>query len=216
MKIGVLGTGMVGRAIGTKLVALGHKVMMGSRTADNEKALEWVASVGEGASRGTFADAAAHGELLFNCTGGEVSVDAIGSARAEDLAGKILVDVANPLDFSRGMPPTLFVFGTDSLGEQIQRAFPDARVVKTLNTVNCEVMVDPARVQGEHDVFVCGNDTAAKAGVAELLRSFGWPDDHIVDLGDISAARGVEAYLLLWLRLRGVTATGDFNIRVVR
>lgn len=104
MKIGVLGTGMVGRAIGTKLVALGHKVMMGSRTADNEKALEWVASVGEGASRGTFADAAAHGELLFNCTGSEVSVDAIGSARAEDLAGKILVDVANPLDFSRGMP----------------------------------------------------------------------------------------------------------------
>lgn len=126
MRIGVLGTGMVGRAIGTKLVALGHKVMMGSRTADNEKALEWVASAGEGASRGTFADAAAHGELLFNCTGGEVSVDAIGSARAEDLAGKILVDVANPLDFSRGMPPTLFVFGTDSLGEQIQRAFPDA------------------------------------------------------------------------------------------
>lgn len=215
MRIAVLGTGMVGRAIATKLVGLGHEVMMASRTADNEKAAEWVDSAGEGASAGTFADAAAYGELLFNCTGGQVSIDAIGSARAEDLAGKILADVANPLDFSQGMPPTLFVLGSDSLGEQIQRAFPNVRVVKTLNTVNCEVMVDPTRVPGEHDVFVCGDDAAAKAEVAELLRSFGWPEERIVDLGDISAARGTEAYLLLWLRLRGLTKTGDFNIRVV-
>ncbi len=130
-------------------------------------------------------------------------------ASAENLAGKTLVDVANPLDFSQGMPPTLFVFGSDSLGEQIQRAFPEARVVKTLNTVNCEVMVDPARVADEHDVFVSGNDSAAKAEVAELLRSFGWPEERIVDLGDISAARGREAYALLWVRLRGVAATND-------
>jgi predicted dinucleotide-binding enzyme len=215
MRIAVFGTGMVGKSIATKLVALGHEVMMGSRTADNEKAAEWVDSAGEGALAGTFADAAAYGELLFNCTGGQVSIDAIGSARAEDLAGKILADVANPLDFSQGMPPTLFVLGSDSLGEQIQRAFPNVRVVKTLNTVNCEVMVDPTRVPGEHDVFVCGDDAAAKAEVAELLRSFGWPEERIVDLGDISAARGTEGYLLLWLRLRGLTKTGDFNIRVV-
>jgi len=123
MRIGVLGTGMVGKAIATRLVELGHEVLMGSRTAENETTAEWITSTGRGASAGTFADAATHGEILFNCTGGAVSIDAIGSARAEGLAGKILVDVSNPLDFSQGMPPSLFVFGTDSLGEQIQRAF---------------------------------------------------------------------------------------------
>ncbi len=215
MRIGILGTGMVGNALATKLAALGHEVMMGSRTADNENAANWVTSAGERASAGTFADAAAHGDLLFNCTGGAVSIEAINSARTEDLAGKILVDVSNPLEFSQGMPPTLFVVGTDSLGEQIERAFPEARIVKTLNTVNCEVMVDPARVSGEHDVFVCGNDGAAKAEVAKLLRSFGWPEERIVDLGDISAARGTEAYLLFWLCLYGATGTSDFNIRLV-
>lgn len=215
MKIGVLGTGMVGTAIATKLVELGHDVMMGSRTADNESAAGWVESVGEGASQGTFADAAAHGELLFNCTGGTVSLDALGSVPTEALAGKTLVDVANALDRSSGRP-TVLVSPTDSLGERIQRAFPDARVVKALNTMNCLVMVDPARVPGEHDVFVCGNDAAAKEEVSELLRSFGWPSEHIVDLGDISAARGTEGYVALWIRLRGLTGTGDFNIRIVR
>ncbi len=216
MKIGVLGTGMVGSAIATKLVELGHDVTMGSRTAGNERAVEWVASAGAGAGEGTFAEAAAHGELLFNCTAGEASLAAIGSAAPGDLAGKVLVDVANPLDHSRGMPPGLFTSSFDSLGEQIQHAFPDARVVKTLNTVNCEVMVDPGKVSGEHDVFVCGNDETAKAKVVELLESFGWPAEHVLDLGDITAARGTEAYLLLWIRLWGAVQTGYFNIRVVR
>ncbi|MGH3077511.1 MAG: NADPH-dependent F420 reductase [Gaiellaceae bacterium] len=216
MRIGVLGTGMVGEAIATKLVGLGHDVMMGSRTSDNERAAAWVASAGEQASQGTFADAAAHGEVVFNCTAGEASLEAIGSARTEDLAGKVLVDVSNPLDHSRGMPPGLFVSSFDSLGEQIQRAFPDARVVKALNTVNCEVMVDPAKVPGEHDVFVCGNDEAAKTAVVELLGSFGWPAEHVVDLGDITAARGAEGYVLLWIRLWGALGTGYFNINVTR
>ncbi len=205
MRIAVLGTGMVGKTIATKLVGLGHDVMMGSRTADHEGAAEWVASAEKGASQGTFADAAAFGELVFNCTAGAASLDALAMAGSENLAGKTLVDVSNPLDFSQGMPPTLFVMSTDSLGERIQRAFADARVVKMLNTVNHEVMVDPAKVPGEHDVFICGNDDAAKAEVVELLRSFGWPAEHIIDLGDISAARGTEAYLRLWLRLRGNT-----------
>ena len=216
MRIGVLGTGMVGTTIATKLVALGHEVMMGSRTAGNETAAEWVTSAGTGASQGTFADAAAFGELVFNCTAGTGSLEALEMAGAENLAGKTLVDVANPLDFSQGMPPRLFICNTDSLAEQIQSAFPDARVVKTLNTVNHEVMVDPEKVPGEHDVFVCGNDETAKAEVVDLLRSFGWPAEHVVDLGDISAARGTEAYLLLWLRLRGALQTGHFNIKVVR
>jgi len=216
MRIGVLGTGMVGKAIATKLVGLGHEVMMGSRTADNEQAAEWVSATGSGASQGTFAEAAGLGELVFNCTAGEGSLDALRSVDPDDLAGTVLIDVANPLDFSQGMPPILFVSNTDSLGEQIQGALPETKVVKALNTMNCEVMVDPAKVPGEHDVFVCGNDDEAKAQVRELLESFGWPVERIVDLGDITAARGTEMYLPLWLRLWGALQTGYFNIKVVR
>jgi len=216
MRIGVLGTGMVGSTIATKLAQLGHEVRMGSRTAGNERAVAWVASAGAGASHGTFADAAAHGELVFNCTAGEVSLAALEAAGAENLAGKVLVDVSNPLDLSHGMPPGLFTSSFDSLGEQIQRAFPDARVVKALNTVNREVMVDPSKVPGEHDVFLCGDDEAAKARVIELLESFGWPAASVIDLGDLTAARGMEAYLLLWIRLSSALGTGHFNVRVVR
>lgn len=216
MRIGVLGTGMVGRSIATKLVELGHEVMVGSRTADNESAAEWVAASGSGASQGTFADAVAFAELVFNCTSGAASVDALSSADSQDLAEKTLIDVANPLDFSQGMPPSLLVSNTDSLAEQIQRAFPDARVVKTLNTVNHEVMADPSKVPGRHNVFVCGNDESAKAETVELVRSFGWAAEDIIDLGDLSAARGTEAYLLLWLRLWGAFQTGHLNIKVVR
>lgn len=216
MEIGVLGTGMVGRTIATKLVRLGHQVTMGSRTADNEHAVTWAAEAGNGASCGTFADAAIAGELLFNCTAGSASVDALVSAGAEHLRGKILIDLANPLDFSKGMPPTLWVCNTDSLGEQIQRAFPDVRVVKSLNTMSCEVMVDPGRVPGDHDVFVSGNDEGAKTQVKRLLGSFGWAEGQIVDLGDITTCRGPEMYLQMWLRLLGALGTGDFNIRVVR
>ena len=215
MRVGVLGTGMVGRAIATKLVELGHDALMGSRSAGNESATEWVAGAGPRASQGTFADAAAHGELLFNCSAGAASLEAIGAARGDDLAGKVLVDVSNPLDFSRGAP-RLFTSSSNSLAELIQDAFPEARVVKSLNTVNCEVMVDPGKVPGEHDVFVCGNDDAAKAAVVELLRGFGWPADHVLDLGDLTAARATEAYLLLWIRLSGALQTRHLNVRVMR
>jgi predicted dinucleotide-binding enzyme len=210
-----LGTGVVGRTIATKLVELGHEVTMGSRTQDNERATEWVSTTGGNAAQGTFADAAAFAEIVFNCTAGSGSLDALRSIAPQDLAGKVVIDVSNALDFSRGTPPSLFVPSTDSLGEQIQRELPGARVVKTLNTVNALVMVDPGRVGTDHDVFVCGNDPQAKAQVSELLQAFGWPSEHVVDLGDISASRGVEAYLLLWLRLYGARGTSEFNIRVV-
>lgn len=214
MKIGVFGTGMVGSTIGSKLVALGHEVKMGSRTAGNEKAAAWAGAAGATASQGTFADAAAFGEIIFLCTNGAGTLDALKAARASDLDGKIIVDISNPLDFSKGMPPSLFVFGDDSLSEQIQRAFPGARVVKTLNTVNCNVMVEPGLVPGEHDVFVSGNDAGAKHKVTEILREwFGWKS--VIDLGDITTARGTEAYLLFWLRLWGSQGTGTFNIKVV-
>jgi predicted dinucleotide-binding enzyme len=202
MRIGVLGTGMVGNAIAAKLADLGHEVRIGSREA------------GEG--KVTFADAAAFGELVFNCTSGVHSLAALEAAGADNLVGKVLIDVANSLDFSAGRPPTLAVANTDSLGEQIQRAFPAARVVKALNTMNCEVMVDPGKVPGAHNVFVCGDDADAKLQVGDLLQSFGWPAESIVDLDGIEAARGAEMYVALWLRLWGAVGTGNFNIAVVR
>ena len=216
MRIGVLGTGMVGVAIAGKLVALGHEVMMGSREAGNEKARAWMGDAGTGASEGSFTDAAAYGELVVNCTAGAHSLEALEQAGRTNLAGKVLIDVANPLDSSSGMPPTLTVANTDSLGEQIQRALPDTKVVKALNTMNCEVMVDPAKVPGDHDVFLCGEDAEAKRQVTELLQSVGWPANHILDLGGISSARGTEMYVALWLRLWGTLGTGYFNIGVVR
>jgi predicted dinucleotide-binding enzyme len=215
MKIGVLGTGMVGTTIGTKLVALGHEVKLGARKAGNEKAVGWAAKAGAGASEGSFADAAAHGEIVFNCTLGTAAVEAVVAAGEKNLGGKILIDTTVPLDLSRGFPPAITMRGDDSLGEQIQRALPGTRVVKTLNTINCNVMVDPARVPGEHDVFVSGNDADAKARVTAILKDwFGW--QSVIDLGDITTARGTEGYILMWLRLYGALKTADFNIRVVR
>jgi 8-hydroxy-5-deazaflavin:NADPH oxidoreductase len=214
MKIGILGTGTVGQTIAGKLARLGHEVKLGARDAANEKAAAWAKGAGQRASHGAFADAAAFGEIVFNCTMGAASLEALRAAGTENLGGKILVDVSNPLDFSKGMPPTIFTPSGDSQGEQIQRELPEAKVVKALNTVNASVMVEPGRVPGEHDLFVCGNDAEAKAHVTEILRSFGWK--NIVDLGDITAARGTEAYLLLWLRLWGALQTADFNIKVVR
>ena len=215
MNIGILGTGTVGQTIGSKLIQLGHEVCMGSRTAENEKAAQWVAANGPRASHGTFADAAAFGEILFNCTAGVASLQALRMAGEANLRGKILIDVANPLDFSHGMPPSLAVCNTDSLGEEIQRAFPETRVVKTLNTVNCTVMVNPALVSGAHDMFLCGNDPEAKAMVTRILKEwFGW--ESVLDLGDISAARALEMILPLWVRLWGTLQTPIFGFKVAR
>lgn len=214
MRIGVLGTGTVGRTLAGALLSRGHEVRLGSRTAGNEAAVAWAQSIGGPASEGTFADAAGFGELVFNATAGAASLAALEMAGAELLAGKVLVDVANPLDTSRGMPPTLTVANDDSLGEQIQRRFPEVRVVKALNTVTAALMVDPALVDGAHTVFVAGDDAAAKAEVGRLLESFGWPAGSIMDLGDITAARGTEMYMALWLRLWGATGTAVLNVEV--
>lgn len=215
MKIGVLGTGMVGETIATKLVRLGHTVRMGSRTAGNSKAAAWLASAGSNGSAGTFADAASFGEVLFVCTKGDGTIDALRAAGAPSLAGKVVIDISNPLDFSKGMPPSLFISNTDSLGETIQRTFPEARVVKTLNTVNCRVMVEPSLIPGDHDMFLCGNDAEAKATVRTILSDwFGWK--HVIDLGDITNARATEQLLPIWVRLWGVLQTPNFNLHVVR
>ena len=216
MKIGVLGTGGVGRTIADKLLSAGHDVRMGSRTASSQKASSWAASAGPHASHGTFADAAAFGQVIFNCTAGTGSLSALEMAGRENLAGKILIDLSNPLDFSRGMPPTLTVSNDDSLGERIQRAFPEARVVKTLNTVTARVMVEPTLVPGDHVLFLSGNEPDAKAQVAEWLSSwFGWKRKNLIDLGDITSARGVEMYLSLWIRMMLAKGNPFFNVAVV-
>jgi predicted dinucleotide-binding enzyme len=202
MRIGVLGTGMVGRTIAGRLRELGHEVRVGSRTAGDDAVV--------------FADAAGFGEIVFNCTAGGASLDALAAVGEQNLAGKPLIDVANSLESSGGGLPQLSVCNTDSLGEQIQRAFPGARVVKALNTINCRVMADPARVPGDHVVFVCGDDAGAKAQVTGLLGEFGWPAERVVDLGGIAAARGPEMYVALWVRLSGVLGTLDFNVALAR
>jgi predicted dinucleotide-binding enzyme len=215
MRIGVLGTGVVGQTLAGKLVQVGHEVTMGSRQAGNEKALAWAAAAGDGAHEGSFADAAGFGEVVINATGGMVSLDALAAAGAGNLAGKVLIDVSNPLDFSKGMPPTLSVCNTDSVGEQIQRAYPDARVVKAFNTVNAGVMVDPGQAAAPHNLFICGNDGAAKAQVAGLALSLGWPAEDILDLGDIAGSRAMEMYLPMWLRLASATGSWQVNVKVV-
>ena len=215
MKVAVLGTGTVGTTIATKLVSLGHEVTMGSRTADNEDATAWVSDAGGGAGQGTFADAAAAGELIVNCTAGAASLDALRAAGEQNLAGKVLIDVANALTFETGRL-TLTVCNTDSLGEQIQRAYPEARVVKTLNTMGNEVMVHPEQIPGRHCVFMSGDDAEAKQLVAGMLESFGWPPDSIVDLGGIETARGTEMYLVLWMEMMQATGDRRLNINVVR
>jgi 8-hydroxy-5-deazaflavin:NADPH oxidoreductase len=215
MRIGVLGTGTVGQTLASKLVSLGHEVMMGSRQAGNDAAVAWKTAAGQLADEGKFADAAGFGELVVNATAGAASLDALVSAEPENLAGKVLLDVANPLDFSGGMPPTLTICNTGSLGEKIQETFPEARVVKSLNTVNAGVMVEPDALPGSHTMFVAGNDEDAKTTVKTILEDFGWPAADVIDLGGIEGARGMEMYLPLWLRLYGATGTAQLNVKVL-
>ena len=212
MKHAVLGTGEVGRRIATKLVSLDEGVVLGSRTHDNHAAATWAAA--SGGWHATFADAAAGADIVWNCVKGEHCMEALQAAGAENLAGKVLVDLSNPLDFSKGFPPSLGVCNEDSLAEQIQRAFPDARVVKTLNTLANPIMVDPDLLAEPTDVFVSGDDPQAKATVVELLRRFGWAAP--IDLGPLSSARGTEAWLLLWTRLFGALGTPMHNLKIVR
>jgi predicted dinucleotide-binding enzyme len=215
---------MVGQTIGAKLAERGEDVVLGTRSPDDlggKRGMggalsEWLSRVGARGRLGSFAEAAEHGEIVINATSGDGSLAALHMAGAKALDGKILIDIANPLDFSKGMPPTLSVCNTDSLAEQIQRAFPGTKVVKTLNTMTALIMVNPAQVAGgDHDVFVSGNDGEAKARVSDLLKHwFGWR--NVIDLGDISTARGTEMVLPIWLRIWGALGTPMFNFKIAR
>ncbi|MFJ4207155.1 NADPH-dependent F420 reductase [Paenarthrobacter sp. NPDC089675] len=216
MKIAVLGTGRVGHALAGKFVSLGHEVTMGSRVTGNPKGAEWAENAGGLARAGSFAEAAAAAELVVNATPGRVSLAALAEAGQANLDGKILVDVSNPLDSSHGFPPTLTVCNTDSIAETIQRTYPQVRVVKALNTMSAPVMVEPGRLHGSHDLFMAGNDAEAKATVSGLLQEFGWAQEHIRDLGNLDAARGMEMWLPLWLRIFMQQPQGKmFNIGIV-
>src|SRR5215510_13738567 len=213
MKIGVLGTGVNGQTIASKLVALGHDVMLGSRDEANPEAVAWAKEEGHNALYGSFMNAAEFGEILFNCTLGTATLEALRLAGERNLRGKVLIDTSNPIDRSTDTW-TLTVCNTDSLGEQIQREFPSARVVKTLNTVNANVMVEPNKLIEKTDVFVSGNDIEAKATVVRILKEwFGWRE--VIDLGDIVTARSVEMYVLLWHDMRKAISSQRFNIKLV-
>jgi hypothetical protein len=214
MDIGIVGSGMVGKTIGAALIKLDHRVKLGTRSPG--KVSDWVEANGTKASGGTFAEAAQFGEMLFLCTKGEATLDALAISGPSHFTGKVVVDITNPLDFSNGMPPSLLsrFANTNSLGEEVQKALPGARVVKSLNIVNCEVMVNPRKSGGDPTMFVSGNDAAAKQSVIGILKSFGWKD--IIDLGDISTARGTEMMLPIWVRLWMATQNGYIGFKVVR
>lgn len=227
MKIGILGTGVVGQTLAAGLDGLGHEVVVGTRDAAEALARQQPGPYGmppfsawhaehPRVRVAAFAEAARHGEAVINATNGNGALDALRLAGADNLAGKVLVDASNPLDFSRGMPPTLTVCNTDSLGEQVQAAFPAARVVKALNTVTAALMTHPGLVNGgDHTLFICGNDAGAKSQVTGWLREwFGWRD--VLDLGDITSARGMEMYLPLWLRMMGAGGTPMVTVKVVK
>jgi 8-hydroxy-5-deazaflavin:NADPH oxidoreductase len=230
MKIAILGTGTVGRTIAVRLVELNHEVMIGTRNISEKLASvekdgygnppfgEWL-KANRKVRLGLFAEASAFGDLIFNATNGSNSLKALNLAGSKNLSGKVLVDIANPLDFSNGMPPGLLpgLSNTNSLGEEIQRTYPDALVVKTLNTMWCGLMVNPGLIgEGDHINFISGNNDEAKNKVRKLLNQFGWPNENILDLGDITGARATESMLPIWLRVLGVTKSNVFNFKIIR
>jgi len=230
MKTAVFGTGNVGQTIAAKLVNLGYEVFIGTRDVNEAKSRTepdrygspgfgtWLGS-NTRVKLGTFAEAASFGEMLVNATSGSASVKAFKSAKYDDLKGKIIIDIANPLDFSRGIPPSLIpsLSNTNSLGEELQKEFPESKVVKTLNTMWCGLMVNPGMLGGgDHVNYLCGNDPEAKIKVRELLKKFGWKEENLLDLGDITSSRGTEAVLPIWLRIMGTIGSGAFNFKIVK
>jgi predicted dinucleotide-binding enzyme len=212
MKIGVLGTGDVGRVLGGACATLGHQVMIGSRDPSQPTVKEWIAKIGPRASSGTFADAARHAEIAILATRWDGTENALGLAGAETLAGKVVIDATNPLDFS-SMPPKLAVSGHDSGGEQVQRWLPAARVVKAFNSVGNQHMFRPDFPGGPPDMFICGNDAGAKQVITRLLGEFGWP---AIDLGGIESSRYLEALAMIWILEYFTTKSGNHAFKLLR
>jgi 8-hydroxy-5-deazaflavin:NADPH oxidoreductase len=228
MKIAILGTGSVGQTFAEKFISLGHQVMLGtrnvadtmSRKASNGSLLfaEWQ-SKNHTVQLGTFAQSAALGDIVVNALNGGATITALNSCKSSDFDNKIIIDISNPLDFSKGFPPLLIegLNNSNSLGEEIQKTLPNAKVVKTLNTMWSGFMVNPTMLNdGNHINYICGNDTESKAKVIAILKDFGWKNECILDLGDITNARGTESTLLLWTRIFAATQSGAFNMSIVK
>ena len=213
MKIGVLGTGDVGKALGKAFITLGHEVTMGAREAGNEKAVVWAKEMGERAKAGTFADAAAFGEIIVLATLGSANEAALLAAGKDRLAGKVLIDTTNPLDFSGGMPPKLAISGNDSAGEQVQRLLPGTKVVKAFNIVGNAHMFRPSFPGGPPDMLIAGNDAGAKEKVGGILQDFGWA---VVDLGGIEISRYLEPMCIVWVLYGAKTGGWNHAFKLLR
>ena len=221
--ISILGTGTVGRTLAEKFSAKGYHVTNGTRDPEETLARTGDNSFGDwfkkqnGVEVMSFGESVASGTLIVNALNGNHTLDVLKSCDSSRFSGKIVMDISNPLDFSKGFPPTLLtgLNNSNSLGEAIQQLLPDAKVVKTLNTMWCGLMLQPELISGNNHInFICGNDAASKSSVIALLSEFGWKSDQHIDLGDITAARGTEGYLLLWTRIYGATKNGAFNIAI--
>jgi len=225
MKVTILGTGMVGQTISVRLKELGYDVTIETRNPEEtKKRAEPNPMTGVAFSNWykehsdialvAYGQSVEDAELVINATSGGTSLEVLSKIGTNKLTGKVLLDIANPLDFSQGMPPFLSVCNTNSLAEQIQAKFPQTKVVKSLNTMNAYIMVHPETIPDDHNVFVSGNDKSAKTIVIDLLKAIGWKESNIIDLGDISTARGTEMLLSIWMRLWGVFGHADFNFHI--
>lgn len=213
MKIGILGSGVVGQALGSGFAAQGHDVMMGTREPQSEKVTAWLERAGPHASAGTFAEAAAFAELAVLATLWSGTESALRLAGPANLAGKIVIDATNPLVYSQHGPPTLALGHTDSGGEQVQRWLPGARVVKAFNIIGNAHMVNPSFPGGPPDMFICGDDAAAKRGVEEICMAFGWP---VIDIGGLEGARLLEPLAILWVTYGARSGSWDHAFRLLR
>ena len=212
-RVGVLGTGEVGRRLAAGFQSRGHDVMIGSRDPDKPELKEWLNGEGKGVKAGTFAQAAAHGELLVLAVLGDAAESVITEVGPDEFSGKVVIDTTNPLDFSGGFPPKLSICGEDSLGERVQRALPEARVVKAFNTIGNPYFVNPSFSQGAPTMLIAGNDEAAKAAGADVLADFGWSD--VVDIGGIEGSRELEAICIAWVKIGGARGAWDHGFTLL-
>jgi hypothetical protein len=212
-RVGVLGTGEVGRRLAEGFCGCGHEVMIGARDPSKPELREWVSGVGAGIEAATFTDAAAHGELLVLAVLGDAAEEVIADAGPSNFSGKVVIDVMNPLDFSGGFPPKLSIAGEDSLGERVQRSLPDAKVVKAFNTIGNTYFVQPRFSEGQPTMLIAGDDEAAKGTVADVLADFGWSDP--VDIGGIEGSRELEAICIAWVKIGGARGAWDHGFKLL-
>jgi 8-hydroxy-5-deazaflavin:NADPH oxidoreductase len=212
-RVGVLGSGDVGRRLASGFRSRGHDVMIGSRHPGKPELHEWLSGDGTGIAAGTFAEAAAHGELIVLAVLGSAAEEAIADAGPKNFGGKVVIDATNPLDFSGGFPPKLSVTGADSLGERVQRALPDAKVVKAFNTIGNPYFVDPSFSEGQPTMLIAGDDEGAKHTVRDVLADFGWSD--VVDIGGIEGSRELEAICIVWVKIGGTRGSWDHGFKLL-